>query len=920
MQNNATSRHFRTNSASSSLSVVDLNDDDHTEWNYYSPSQSLPSVLNDPNVGRSVSDTIFTRDWGSHFTEHFATSRPLPDIHKKTSQTQRERFDAYLKSLRRRIHHQKLLLNQLETGTNSTANVATKFGSNSAATADALDRSNEPADLSVQLEKFLPLLFLKENFNLEKSDVFAQLINQNCEIEEILNSKLSLHHQNEAFTKAVKCLESDLTDYLDRVEEQLAKQISARFRDFFHIMTTMDEVMEKLTRTIKQVTGVRQQCNRLQESLVYPSLKNIQLTKRRENLQMVYEKVRVMATVHETQPTIQCLLSSSDYVGALDLIATTQEVFNQDLAGLHSFRHLKSQLNEIRNVIDAMMQEDFVKYTTQEWNRPLTLNEQMYKSGRSVTLNGVTDSSVGGDESPDRPSPVHNDDRLSAMILGMLRVQRRNFIQVFKDEACTTIKTVVKQTLIETLANEDEETSRESSSPLEQINELHFYKWKQLLNRLFDNLFVILKRIESIHTVIVHTIDSVTIPMRPINSDETTNEIGLSKSLDVKLNNLKLIDSSDEICTNRFLGADEAHQLAEQLKQCFDYICDFSHTQCAEILETRAREHSFSKITFTDFVDLVKTIERFTGHCEQIFRRRPANLKLVLQAQTNNFVSRFHDERKKKLMALLDIEQWKSCDQVSGDFQRMITDLTEYNRSMHELTNYRRSDDTLNSNGTTSVKPLPYLIVNHQKYVVVSSAITLIQMIFEYCKCATEIQALAADLLTRLLDLLRQFNARVSQLVLCAGATQVAGLKTITSRNLLVSSRCLTLVLVLLPYLKNHFGQILPDKHRHMLKHFDETKRAYIEHVQKVNDKVITVVKELLVVNLNKWEAKPPVPSPQFKAIAQHLQRLYLNIEDTLPEEELNQLFLEIHHEFKHHLRKQLVKLKIVNDGGPQHG
>jgi vacuolar protein sorting-associated protein 54 len=896
MANHSNRGHFRTSSASSSLSVVDLNDDEQSEWSYYSPSQSLPSVLNDPNLGRSVSEAIFTRDWGSYFTESFPIVRHAPDTNGGSLQ-QRDQFDGYLKSLRRRIRYQKMLLSQLDplSSVRSSQNHARPT-----INGELSSKANRP---SIQLDQFLPPLFLKGDFNLERPDIFVQLIAQNSDIELMLDKQLASKANNDAFTKAVKALESDLTDYLDKVEEQLAKQISARFRDFFHIMSAMDDVMDKLSKTIRQVSTVRQECGRLQQTLVYPSLKNIQLTKRRENLQMVYEKVRVMATVHETQPTIQCLLSSSDYVGALDLIATTQEVFNQDLVGLHSFRHLKSQLNEIRNVIDAMMQEDFVKFTTQEWNRPLTESEQAYKNGR-IASNGC-DSSAG--DEPNRSNGDLLGERLSCMILGMLRVQRLNFIQVFKDEACTTIKTVVKQTLIETLARED---TCDAASPFEQINELNFGKWKRLLNQLFDNLFVILKRIECIHRVIVRTIETVTVDR--IEPDLKRTNLMLEASIDA-------YESSGQTSTNnQFLTGEEADKLESQLKQCFDYICDFSHSQCAEILDTRAKEHSFSKISFADFVDLVKTIERFAVQCEQIFDRRPASLKLVLQAQTNNFVSRFHDERKKKLMVLLDIEQWKSCDQVSVEFQQMITDLIEYNRSVDELTNYRKADAI--SDRTSVAKPLPYLDVNSQKFVVVSSVITLINMIFEYCKCATEIPALSADLLTRLLDLLRQFNARVSQLVLCAGATQVAGLKTITSRNLLVSSRCLTLILVLLPYLKTHFGQILPEKHRHMLKHFDETKRLYIEHVQKVNDKVISVVKELFSVNLNKWEAKPPVPSSQFKEISQHLQRLYLNIEDTLPEEELNQLFFEIHHVFKHHLRKQLGKLKIVNDGGPQHG
>lgn len=45
-----------------------------------------------------------------------------------------------------------------------------------------------------------------------------------------------------------------------------------------------------------------------------------------------------MATVLQTQSTIQLLLSTPDYVAALELIYTTQDLLAHDLAGIHSFR------------------------------------------------------------------------------------------------------------------------------------------------------------------------------------------------------------------------------------------------------------------------------------------------------------------------------------------------------------------------------------------------------------------------------------------------------------------------------------------------------------------------------------------------------------------------------------------------------
>jgi len=78
-----------------------------------------------------------------------------------------------------------------------------------------------------------------------------------------------------------------------------------------------------------------------------------------------------MRTVHQTQPQIQILLSAPDYVAALELIVTSQDILGQELAAVHCFRHLGPQLSEITRLIDKMMASEFENYSTRDLNRPL---------------------------------------------------------------------------------------------------------------------------------------------------------------------------------------------------------------------------------------------------------------------------------------------------------------------------------------------------------------------------------------------------------------------------------------------------------------------------------------------------------------------------------------------------------------------
>ncbi|GFT06204.1 vacuolar protein sorting-associated protein 54, partial [Nephila pilipes] len=97
------------------------------------------------------------------------------------------------------------------------------------------------------------------------------------------------------------------------------------------------------------------------------------------------------------------------------MIYTTQDVLAQELSGIHSFRHLGSQLAEMEKVIGKMMVTDFVRYITADLNRPHT--EHL----------------------------VMEEEKLIAIVFGMLRQNHYRFIQTFKEECFTTIAATVKQ-------------------------------------------------------------------------------------------------------------------------------------------------------------------------------------------------------------------------------------------------------------------------------------------------------------------------------------------------------------------------------------------------------------------------------------------------------------------------------------------
>ena len=88
------------------------------------------------------------------------------------------------------------------------------------------------------------------------------------------------------------------------------------------------------------------------------------------------------------------------------------------------------------------------------------------------------------------------------------------------------------------------------------------------------------------------------------------------------------------------------------------------------------------------------------------------------------------------------------------------------------------------------------------------AALFLIQMVKDYSIMAEDLSLLTFNIVRNLAELLLLFNSRSCQLVLGAGALQTAKLRTITTTNLVLTSRSLQVIVFLIPYVKKHFSGI----------------------------------------------------------------------------------------------------------------
>lgn len=221
-------------------------------------------------------------------------------------------------------------------------------------------------------------------------------------------------------------MQEKLSHYLDIVEVKIAEQVSQKSSAFFHAMTSHDTIMEQMSNATVEVKNLRYKVQQLDTNLAKKPLKILSLARSRNNDANLLSKLRLMATVLQTQPTLQLLLSAPDYVAALELISGTQDVLAKELAGVTSLRHLPSQLDEMSKLIDKMLNTEFERYAAADLHRPFTEDIK-----------------------------VLDPDRLTSLVAGLLRLVNLHFLEVYKHEAVTAAQAILKQLLIENLADNE---------------------------------------------------------------------------------------------------------------------------------------------------------------------------------------------------------------------------------------------------------------------------------------------------------------------------------------------------------------------------------------------------------------------------------------------------------------------------------
>ncbi|CAG9785569.1 unnamed protein product [Diatraea saccharalis] len=772
------------------LYSIDGNDD----WTFYSSSQNLPAVLNDPNRGKQ--SNFFTKTWGDNFVDKIDIhpSPYLPEINVA-------HFESYCKKIAKRYRRHNRL------------------------------KENNPVKAKSPVSEAVcdvPNVFFEPSLPLNDPNIFYKVFPSLC--------------QSDDSSVAIRALQETLSTYLDVIEMKISKQVAQKSDAFFHAMLSHDTIMEQMERATKTVKQTRQNIKKLKQNLTECPLRLVSLTRINHNLSNIHEHLKLMGTVQQTQPMIQLLLSTSDYVAALDLISSTQKVLSTKLVGIQAFRHLSPQLTEMKRLIHKMLSDEFQRFIIADLNRH-----------------------------PKDDSEIPERDKIVSIVSGLLRMKEFDFIDAFKLEAITSIQATIKQCVIEIISQRDGNTEIVLRGSNADNMWLMCNEGIIFLEKVSPNLINLFKRILTLNNLILE----------------------ISQMDDVSGTESEESWSQEELVS-----------IEEKLRKLIVSLSDYCNERCANLIVTKTEKDN----VFSDLSQLSKLsnlIDYFSNECEKITGHYSNAMKLALRSFAMKYIQILHTERRSQLVVSLNSERWKTAD-VPYQLQSIVNKICE-NGEIPPTIIY----ETGKPDGT-------YLVINNENFAVVGTVQLLIKILLEYCDATKQSPVIVQYLIHCMLELIRLFNSRCCQLVLGAGAIQSAGLKTISTSNLALVSRSLQVILWILPLIKT----LLEKLHSKELSlvGFSNMESDIVSHKNEIENKICTIVSNMLCSQLSGWDAKPPVPSQTFRNISKHLVKLHEALIDILPIEQIQIIYKRVHDNFKDKLREQLAKMNIVANGSPQHG
>ncbi|KAJ6463821.1 Vps54-like protein-domain-containing protein, partial [Mycena vitilis] len=401
--------------------------------------------------------------------------------------------------------------------------------------------------------------------------------------------------------------------------------------------------------------------------------------------------------------------------------------------------------------------------------------------------------------------------------------------------------------------------------------------------------------------------------------------------------------------------------LQDELSDILSSSAELANTQAAKLITLRSEQHAV--LSLSDFFTFFNDSWSFVVKCEVICRKMIVGLRGVVISQSKTFLQTFHQARLTQSASLVENEQWEQADATPGiqhvadvlvecamrDLPELLVNgpapqlpVSSTAASFTSLSSSASLATASSTNSITSAPPSPSapskrangssaaksgkmrLRIEERTFSAVSATSAVLSLLLDYLRVIVNLSMLTTDTMSRVIEFLKAFNSRTCQVVLGAGAMRSAGLKNITAKHLALASQSLSIMIALIPYVRETFRRHLSQKQAVMLVEFDKLKRDYQEHQNEIHAKLIAIMGDRLSTHIRTfqtvdWSAPQEGVNAYMSVLVRETVTLHKvlsrHLSVTVVEDVMAQVFAAINHRLSEEYAKIVLPSEDARKG-----
>lgn len=721
----------------------------------------------------------------------------------------------------------------------------------------------------------IPTVYGEDNFQLENPRTF-DIVSEHSEIVRDPNAAPS--GRKSLATNAI--LQEKLSWYMDTVEVHLISSISTASKSFFSALGSLRELHDEAEESVLRIQRLRRDLAKLDKEMAIDGLKVVRLKQRRDNVRRLAEAILQLEDIVKAVADCEEMVDSGQIDGTIDnlddierLIAgrdtvklyksrTEQRYQPIDLRRMHALEAATDELGQLRSragrgyetrfhncLLDDMrrhVKDADPKLTLQRWgaNR-LRPGQRRVTSGLPSYMNLSPDFRF----------------ELEQAMQGLARARHTTpAVTTFRSAVLREMKSMIRKQLPS--SNDDDNVStisasthggrgrsqQEKSSMLARnIRAMDAEDWYKMLVSVYTNVSECLRRL----SVQVKILLDVTSTM-----DQSQLDGARSPGPSLPPGHMR----TPSVTRSRAKSIQAEMQQALDLSSLLGEAVDAVQTQVAKVIRVRSQQNG--EMLLTEFIKFVTLNRLFLDECESISGRSGQGLRAAVDNQIRDFVTQYGNQQRQSLVEKMDSDKWEAQDfdtDANTILSRVIDGSTSDSEVWVQSIQIWQTPEASKSNGANGEEArekVRLAIVDEQKYILPASPIAMLYTIESLQHFTVGIPNISQELASILLDCLRQFNSRTSQLILGAGATRTAGLKNITTKHLALSSQGLSFIIALMPYVREFFRRYLPQSSASQtMADFDKAKRAFQEHQNSIHEKLVDIMSGRAAMHVKSLKA-----------------------------------------------------------------